>query len=242
VNFLKAEIIVVDNNSSDGSAQMVRKEFPAVRLILNSKNLGFAQAVNQALRIATGENFLLLNSDTVVKENAIEKLMEFEKKVGPVIIGARLINLDGTLQPSVFHLPGVIGAIKEFWLGKKDAFSKYLPPGKNPVEVEAVIGGAMLISRKITEKIGLLDDRYFMYFEDLDFCRRARQAGFKIYFLPQAEIIHEHGASGKALADSSNQWRRLVPSSKIYHGWLKHYLIGFILWTGQKFRHRSGRI
>jgi len=73
-----------------------------------------------------------------------------------------------------------------------------------------------------------------MYFEDLDFCRRVRKAGYKIYYLPTAEIIHEHGASGKTLVDPADQWKRLIPSSKIYHGWLKHYLISFILWSGQK--------
>jgi GT2 family glycosyltransferase len=178
----------------------------------------------------------LLNSDTQVKEGTLVKLVEFEKKVGPAIIGARFLNPDGSTQASVFHLPTIRRAICEFWLGKRDAFSKYAPAGERPVEVEAVSGGAMLISRGIIEKIGLFDERYFMYFEDLDYCRRAKLAGFKVYYLPSAEVIHEHGASGRKIADEANQWRRLIPSSKIYHGMLRHYLIYSIIWLGQRLR------
>lgn len=230
----KNEVIVADNHSTDGSVEMIRKEFSWVKLILNSQNLGFAKAVNQALRIAGGENFLLLNSDTIVKKGAVEKLVEFAEKVGPAIIGAKMLNPDGIPQASIFHLPTIKRAILEFWLGKKGEFSKYALTGLDPVRVEAVSGGAMLISREITKKIGLLDERYFMYFEDLDYCRRAKGAGFKIWYLPEAKIIHEHGASGHALADLSHQWRRLIPSSRIYHGLVKHLIISFILWSGQK--------
>ena len=250
----KMELIVVDNGSTDGSPKMVKtiinklslmdkkllttnRQSPiTLKLIENKENLGFARAVNQALRQARGKVFLLLNSDTVVKPGALEKLLEFEEKVRPAVIGAKLINPDGTPQPSVFHLPTVMRAIREYWLGERGAFSKYLPLGERPIEVEAVSGGAMLISREIVEKAGFFDERYFMYFEDLDFCRRARKAGFKIYFLPSAEIIHTHGASGVKLAEKEFQWRRLMPSSRTYHGKFKHYLLSIILWTGQKWQ------
>jgi GT2 family glycosyltransferase len=123
----------------------------------------------------------------------------------------------------------------EYWLGKKGYFSKYIP-GDQPVEVEAVSGGVMLFSRGVIEKVGLLGERYYFYFEDLDFCRKAGKAGFKIYFFPEAEVVHEHGASGRSLADDQNQWRRLIPSSKIYYGTLRHYLINLIIWSGQKLK------
>ena len=228
----ETEIIVVDNGSTDGSRE-IAKEFK-IRLIENKDNLGFAKAVNQALRQAQGEVFLLLNSDTQVKPEALEKLIEFENLVRPAVVGARMLDSDGTIQGSCFYLPTVKRAILEYWLGKKNYFSKYAPQGKNPVEVEAVSGGAMMISREVIDKIGLFDERFFMYFEDLDYCRRAKKAGFKIYYLPTVEIIHEHGASGKNLVKSEEQWKRLIPSSKIYHGQIRYNLINFILWSGQK--------
>ena len=237
---LEIEVIVVDNGSTDGSIDEMQsfktseKQNINLKIIKNKGNLGFSKAVNQGIKESTGEVVLLLNSDTIVKKGALKELLDFEEKVGSVVVGARMLNPDGTVQGSCFYFPTVKRAILEYWLKKKNYFSKYSPAGLDSVEVEAVSGGAMLISRVLIDKIGMLDERYFMYFEDLDFCRRVRKAGYKIYYLPTAEIIHEHGASGKTLVDPADQWKRLIPSSKIYHGWLKHYLISFILWSGQK--------
>jgi len=237
---LEIEVIVVDNGSTDGSIDEMQsfktseKQNINLKIIKNKGNLGFSKAVNQGIKESTGEVVLLLNSDTIVKKGALKELLDFEEKVGSVVVGARMLNPDGTVQGSCFYFPTVKRAILEYWLKKKNYFSKYAPAGLDSVEVEAVSGGAMLISRVLIDKIGMLDERYFMYFEDLDFCRRVRKAGYKIYYLPTAEIIHEHGASGKTLVDPADQWKRLIPSSKIYHGWLKHYLISFILWSGQK--------
>ena len=232
----KFEVIVIDNASTDGSATVVKEKFPWVKLIINEKNLGFATAVNQGIRLSDRRDIFLLNSDARFEKGTLEKLGDFEEKVRPAIIGARLINPDGTVQPSVFRLPNIKRAILEYWLGKKGYFSKYTPSGSGPQEVESVSGGAMLISREVIEKIGFLDGRYFMYFEDLDYCRRARKAGFKVYYLPTARIVHEHGASGRDLAVAEDQWRRLIPSSKIYYGLLIHYLITGIIWSGEKLR------
>jgi hypothetical protein len=231
----KIEVLVVDNASEDGSPLMVKEDFPKVRLIVNNRNLGFAKGNNIGIKVAEGKYIMLLNSDTCLKRGALKELLDFAAEADPAVIGPRLINPDGSPQPSVFRLPSVKRAILEYWLGKKGYFSKYLPEGNEPLEVEAVLGGAMLIPRKIIQKIGLLDERYFMYFEDLDYFRRVRKAGFKVFYLPTAEIIHEHGASGRKLAAAEEQWRRLIPSSKIYYGLLKHYLITAIIWSGQKF-------
>jgi GT2 family glycosyltransferase len=235
-----SEIIVVDNGSRDGSAKLAesykvkKTKNLTLKLIQNKQNLGFAKGVNQGIRQVEGKIIFLLNSDTVVKKGALGALLDFEKKFRPVIVGAKLLNSDGTVQPSVFHLPTIGRAISEYWLGKKGSFSKYSPVEEKPVEVEAVVGGAMLISKEVIEKVGLFDERYFMYFEDLDYCRRARKIGFKIYYLPSARIVHQHGASGRNISTRTNRW--LVESSKIYHGPAKHNLITLILRLGQKWQ------
>ena len=104
---------------------------------------------------------------------------------------------------------------------------KYAPLTKIPVVVEAAVGASFLMTRNALDKVGMLDEKYYFYFEDIDYCRRVRRAGLKVYYLPDSKVIHYHGASGKKIADPENQWRRLIPSSKIYHGVFKHYLIGF---------------
>lgn len=233
------EIIVVDNASTDGSQEMIKKEFPRIKLVCNSENIGFAKANNQGIKEAMGKDILLLNSDIEVKEGSINKLYTFaEKHQEAGVVGARLLNPDGSLQPSVYHLPTIFGAVKEFWFGQKGVFQKYAPLGDKPIEVEAVTGAAMLIPRKIIDQVGLLDERYFMYFEDLDYCRRVKRAGLKVFYLPQAEIIHLHGASGKKISEKTHQW--LIESSKIYHGVFKYYLITFIIWLGQKWQKILG--
>lgn len=229
----QAEIIVVDNASIDGSVERVEQRYKGIKILRNKENLGFAKANNQGIKIAQGEYVLLLNSDTQVEPKALDELIKFaEERSEAGVIGAKLLNQDGSTQPSVFHLPTIRGAISEFWFKKTESFSKYAPKGNNPIEVEAVVGAAMLIPKPVIEKVGLLDERYFMYFEDLDYCRRVRRAGFKVYYLPKAEVIHHHGASGKELGHKTNQW--LVTSSKIYHGTIKYWLLTFIIWLGQK--------
>ena len=90
------------------------------------------------------------------------------------------------------------------------------------------------LTPKTLKEVGGLNEKYFMFFEDFDYCRQIKRKGMKIYYLPSSEVVHHHGASGRKLADSENQWRRLIPSSKIYHGLLGHYLFNFVLWTRQK--------
>lgn len=231
------EIIVVDNGSTDGSQECLKRikesKNQRIKVLFNKENLGFAKAVNQALRQAQGEYILLLNPDIKVKKNALKKLIKFAKNHPEAgIIGARLLNPDGTTQGSCFPKLSIANAIKEFWLGQKGVFEKYAPRTQKPVEVEAVVGACMLIAKKVIEKVGFFDERYFLYFEDLDYCRRVKKSGWKVYYLPEAEFIHDHGAAGKDLPVSD--W--LKNSSKIYHGKVKYYLLTFIIWLGQKWQ------
>jgi GT2 family glycosyltransferase len=223
------EIIVVDNASTDGSAQWLEKaQGGKIRSILHKKNLGFSKANNSGIKKAVGQYILLLNSDTHVKRGAIDTLVEFAKHTpGTGAVGSKLLNPDGTTQSSVFRLPDLTRTIKQYWLGKKHLLDKYAPHGDKPSLVESVVGAAMLITPRARKEAGLLDERYFMYFEDLDYCRKLSNVGLKVYYLPGSEVYHLHGASG-------GKSDYLVASSKIYHGFFKYFLIWFVIWTSQK--------
>ncbi|MFZ5932581.1 MAG: glycosyltransferase family 2 protein [Patescibacteria group bacterium] len=236
---LNLEIIVIDNGSTDGSVEaledLAKKKL--IKLIKNYRNLGFAKANNQGMKIAKGEYILLLNNDTIVKKGAIKKLLDFAKEIKEAgVVGSKLLNIDGSLQPSCFRFPTIKNAIRQYWFGKKGLFEKYAPKGKRATSVDAVVGAVFLITPLARKKVGLLDERYFAYFEDIDYCRRVWKAGLKVYYLPEAEIIHHHGATFKKMADEEVRWKKLIPGSKIYHGIVKHYLINTVIWLGQKWQ------
>lgn len=228
------EIIVVDNGSSDGSGEALKKiEGGKVRIILHKQNLGFAKGNNSGIKKARGTYIFLLNSDTEVKRGAIEVLYEFAKHTPNVgLVAPMLLNPDLSIQASVFRFPTLGRTIKQYWFGKKALLDKYYPKASKPTKVEAVVAAAVLITPAAIKKVGLLDERYFMYFEDLEYCKNVWKNGLEIYYHPLAQVIHHHGASGKNTADANNQWRRLIPSSKIYHGLLKHWAISFVIRTG----------
>ncbi len=233
------EVIVVDNCSTDGSEKIGSKLKPTwkknFKLIVNTSNLGFAKANNQGIAKAAGKYILLLNSDTKIKGNTLESLVSFAKAHKDCgIVGPRLLNPDGSLQASVFNLPTLTRAIGQYWLGNAGVLDKYAPKGDTPVVVEALVMAGFLITPGALQRVGKLDERYFMYFEDIEYCRQVKEVGLLVYYLPSAEIIHYHGESGKRNGNQK-QYERLVASSKIYHGFLGYYVYSFILWSGQKF-------
>lgn len=195
------EVIVVDNGSQDGSGTEVEKAFPSVHLIQNEKNQGFAKAVNQGLQKASGEYILLLNPDTQVKHGTVKQLVSFldsHPKVG--IGGAQLLNLDGSKQNSIANFPSLSTELlnKSFlrWLFK----NKF--PGKDrtycePIEVDSVIGACMIIRKEAIDQVGPLDEDYFLFLEETDWCYRMKKAGWKVYHIPQAEILHYQGKSAE---------------------------------------------
>jgi len=237
----EVEIIVVDNNSSDGTVDYLGKvvKNKTIQSIFLDQNWGFAGAVNKGIKKAQGRWLLLLNADTQVQGETLKKALEFAEKHPLSIIGLKLVNFDGSIQPSVFHLPSLGGAIREFWLGQEDSFQKYIPQTEEPVRVDAVTGAAMLIPRKVIKKVGLFDEKYFFYFEDLDYCRRAKKLGVKIYYLPSVRVFHHHGAAGKDMPEITHQW--LVESSKRFNGLLKYYLLTLVIKGGQKWQKLLGR-
>lgn len=195
------EIIVVDNDSIDGSEKEVKKAFPFIHLIQNRGNLGFAKAVNQGLQEASGSHVLLLNPDTHVKNGAIEQLRSFMQANPNVgIAGAQLLNPDGSKQNSIANFPSLATELLNKsllrWLFPK----KF--PGKErdysePIEVDSVIGACLMVSRDALEQVGLLDEDYFLFLEETDWCYRMRRAGWKVYHVPQAEVYHFQGKSAE---------------------------------------------
>lgn len=237
---MKYEIIVVDNNSTDGTVEILEKiRGEKVRIILHKKNLGFSKGNNSGIKKAMGRYVMLLNSDTIATDGSIDALFAFARRTPYLgVAGPKLLNQDGTTQASVFHPPTLQAVVKQYWLGHDAASDKYFPKAEKPIEVKAIVAACMIISPVALKKVGMLDERYFMFFEDLDYCRKVRRSGLKVYYCPDSKIYHYHGASGKDVKPADDQWRRLIPSSKIYHGKIKHFLIWFVMWTGQKFLGR----
>ena len=216
---LNTETIVVDNGSADGSVEMVEKEFPNVRLIKNKKNLGFARANNQGIKIARGEYVLLLNSDTKIVDNALVKMVKFaksDKKIG--IVGPKLLNPDSTPQPSTAPFYTLPVTLISLFGGDRFLRQSY----KDIRKVDWVSGACFLIKREVVENIGLLDEKFFMYVEEMEFCFRAQKAGYQVYFYPQAEVIHQVRGSS-----SVGKQRAILG---IYQGLIYFYQKHFASW------------
>lgn len=201
------EIIVVDNDSPDNSANMAAKEFPEVKLIVNKDNRGFAPANNQGLEIAKGRNILFLNPDTLVINNAIDKMIEYldeNKKNRVGIVTCKLLNDDGTLQKSVNNFFSFWSSLFEnrFFaelfkkLNTKKTFMSFWDHSELR-EIDWSYGAVILITREVFEKVGYLDDRFYIYAEEMDYYLRAKKAGYRAIFLPDVEIIHYGKSSSR---------------------------------------------
>ena len=199
------EVWVVDNASTDGSQEMVRRAFPQVVLVENLANLGFAPANNLAIRRGEAEFVLLLNSDTQVLPGALGKMAAFmQAHPSAGAAGPRISNPDGSLQTSCYPMP-TLG--REFWrlfhLDRLRPYGSYRmdrwsTAGERKVDV--LLGACLLLRRSALDEIGLLEESYFMYSEDLDICYRLARRGWEAYWLPQAEIVHFGGQSTRQAA------------------------------------------
>lgn len=194
---LRYEIILIDNNSSDGSIEAVKNKFKDVIIIKNSTNLGFSKANNQGIQKAKSDAILLLNSDTKLNDNSIKKALDYLKKAD--ILTIRIKSYDGKNQqaggygPNLFNLlcwafflddlPGVNRLIKPYQISDLSFFDA-------DHEVDWVIGAFFMTKRNIFDKIGLLDENIFMYGEEMEYCRRAKDAGFKIKYFAGPEVVH----------------------------------------------------
>lgn len=214
------EIIVADNGSCDGTSEFLRNEFPQVQLIQNPQNLGYTVAMNQALRLAQGNYLIQLNPDTEVHPAAFDLLADFldaHPEVG--ICGPKVLNPDGSLQRSCRRGESTPLAVIAHFTALDRLFpnnpklAQYWMSYRNEDEIHEVAGvsgSCMMIRREMVEQIGYLDERFFAYQEDADFCFRARQAGWKVMYVPTAKILHYGGVGGSHVQPyrSIIEWHR----------------------------------
>jgi GT2 family glycosyltransferase len=225
---LHIEIFVIDNASDDESARMVKKEFPEVVLIANTDNKGFARANNQGIQRATGRHVFLLNPDTVILPDALTEMVRFlDSNPRAGAVAARLFNTDGTLQYSLRHFPNFLTPFTEntnlahipgiHCHSKKSRLMTW--SHETVREVEQPAGAALMIKRSCIETLGSLNSCYHMFFEDVDICYRIRENGWKIYYLPDARVVHHGGQSVKKRKDMGLQfYRSLIKFFRIHRG------------------------
>jgi Predicted glycosyltransferases len=242
---LEGEIIVVDNASTDGTPERVREAFPEVRLLINPANRGFPAANNQGMAVARGRYFFLLNPDTIVLDQAIEELVTFADAHPDVgVVGPQLLNPDGSVQSSRRRFPTFWTALFEStwwqpWAPRSILTHYYVldRPDHEIQEVDWVTGAAMLVRREVVERVGPMDEGFFMYAEELDWCRRIRQAGWRVFYYPPAKVIHYGGRSSDqvpALQHLAFQRSKIRYFRKHHGTWaaaaLRAFLIAQYLW------------
>lgn len=235
------EVIVVDNKSSDGSVNMVKNNFPWVLLLENNINRGFAAANNQGIEISKGRYVLLLNSDTVVLDKAIEKTIAFaEVHPKAAVVGCKVLNPDRSLQSSCFMLPSILNlTLWVTYLYKLFPKSSFFGRERmnwwdrdSVMDVDVITGCFMLVRREAIEQVGTMDEQFFMYFEETDWCYRFKQAGWMNVFMPEAEIIHLGGASSRQVRIKTvNQWRKSMLLFYKKHKSFLAYITAWILIT-----------
>lgn len=243
---LSSELIVVDNASSDGSVEMLREEFPQIHLIVNDENLGFTRGNNQGIALSDGRYVLLLNPDTEVVGDALWEMvayMEGHHRVGA--LGPQLLDPDGQVQSSRRRFPNLRtayleGTFVQQWFPESDALKAYYVLDRSDDEAQAVdwvVGACLLMRREALEEVGLLDERFFMYSEELDWCYRAKGLGWQVVYLPTAQVIHYVGrSSAQVLPVRHIQFQRSkVLFFKKHHGYrsgetLRLFLLATYLW------------
>jgi len=234
------ETIVVDNNSRDNSVAMVKNDFPDTIIIKNEINIGYAKAVNQGIKLSRGRYILVLNADVIVKGNAIASLVTYmnnHPKVG--IAGPKLLYPDGRLQWScrTFYNFKII-------LLRRTFLSRLFPKNKivsdhmmytidhnNELEVDWLLGASLMVRKTAIDQVGLMDERYFLYFEDVDWCNKMKKAGWGVSYVPESEIIHYHRQGSRSEGTfSKDLFVHLLSSMHYFDKWnrnfnkLKHFL------------------
>jgi GT2 family glycosyltransferase len=238
------EVIVVDNASADNSAAMVEKEFSQVTLIKSPKNVGFAAGNNLGIKIATGRFILCLNPDTEVQPETLDFIPSaFEKEPQLGALGVKLLNPDRTLQASCKSFPDLDTIIwnatsLDTIFPNSKIFGKYNMTWfkhDQEREVDQPMGAALAVRREVIQQVGIYDERYFMYFDEVDWCYRIKKAGWKIKFFPQVEIVHHWAQSTKqALFKMNKQWYisfyKYLCKNRKYPSWLVLLFLSSMVW------------
>jgi GT2 family glycosyltransferase len=228
LNGVQAEVFLIDNDSADGSAEMVATDFPQVRLIANKSNRGFAAANNQALDVVLGQFVLLLNPDTEVHAGALSDLLAFMgTHPRAAIVAPQLLNSDGSIQRSCRQFPTFLGMLYELmglskFFPDKPLFRQYKMldwQHDDERQVDQPEGACLLVRKAVIDQVGKLDEGFFMLFEEVDWCYRIKQAGWEIWFTPEAKVTHHYGQSIKQVK------AKMILSSHrgLYRFWRKHY-------------------
>lgn len=236
------EVIVVDNASKDKTVQMVMNEFGAAAVIQNDRNRGFAAAVNQGLAVASGTYICLLNPDTEIRDRALEQLvsaMEQNPRIG--VAGPHMLNEDGTTQPSVRRFPKLsdqLLIVSKLHLLRPDAksLSRYLARDvdySRSQEVEQVMGACFMMRRSVIEQIGALDETFFIWFEEVDYCRRVKErTELRVWYIADAHVVH---IGGESFAKINNSTKQRWYNKSLRHYFWKHkhygaYLVLILFW------------
>jgi N-acetylglucosaminyl-diphospho-decaprenol L-rhamnosyltransferase len=222
------EIIVVDNASSDGSPRLVRERFPHVRLIASESNLGFVRANNRGIAASTGRYILLLNPDTEVLDKPLAAMITYmDEHLDIGILGPKLLRPDGGVQPSRRRFPTLATAFLEStvlqqWCPRNRILQRYYMQDKDDDEeqdADWLVGACLLIRREAWNHVGPLDENIFMYSEELDWCRRAKMAGWRVVYVPWATVVHHEGQSSSQVVPARHIY---FQSSKVYY-FRKHH-------------------
>lgn len=225
---IRMEVLVVDNDSSDGTPQAIKTEYPQVKVIANDQNLGFAAAGNRAIRASGGRYVALLGADAVVLPGAMDILVDFMDRNPEVgAVGPKILRPDGTVEMSGKGVPTpvvallVLTGLRRLFAKSQALLDYYLPLEEydRVREADQLTGACLLTRRDTIEDVGLLDENFFIYCEDVDWCLRARQRGWKMYYLPQAQIVHYGGQSSKKVSD----WATTIYYESVRYYYRKHF-------------------
>jgi GT2 family glycosyltransferase len=225
---LDFEVIVIDNASMDGELEQVVQMFDRVTWQMNKKNIGFAAACNQAILMSRGSYVLVLNPDTIVSPNDLPELVTFmEEHPGVGACGPRLLYPNGELQlscrkfPTLFTLLLRIFRLDRFISGPARTYLMANWDHANVREVDWVIGGCLLLRREAVKKIGLFDEDFFMYYEDVDLCYRLKQANWKVYYYSEVSVVHHHQRTSASLLPNMQSYFHI---KSLWHLFYKHGL------------------
>lgn len=235
------EVLVVDNDSQDGSPEQIAQKFPHVHLLRQKSNWGFGTANNIGVRHAKGKHLLLLNADTLLTENILPTLIaKLQQRANIGMVGPRLINPDGSFQLSIAHEIGLWGefrTLQQVW--------KYRNPANRPalakqygrdLDVEILVGAAMVMERALFDRVGGFDETFFMYFEESDLCKRVRELGYRLLYTPEVSLIH---VGGYSVAQSAAKMAGVYRQSQRYYyqkhrplweQWILHQYLSFKKW------------